>query len=83
MNDERVVSRCIRSRPPTGVDVDQEQLAAAADALDRGAGEAVQRRVEGLHRVDPRGERRLDLGAGDGGGNEPRGDLDLGQLRHC
>ncbi len=42
----------------------------------------VQRRVERLQRVQPRGQRRLDRRAPQRRVEPARGDLDLGQLRH-
>ena len=45
-------------------------------------GERVERRREALQRVDPRRQRRLDLGAAQRAVQAARGDLDLGQLGH-
>ena len=60
------------------VELDYEQLPAAPDALEPAPLERGERRVERLQRVDARRQRRLDLGAGDGGTDQAGGDLDLG-----
>ena len=41
-----------------------------------------QRRIEGLHHVHPRRQRRFHLGAGKGAFESAGDDLDLGQLGH-
>src|SRR6185437_3264262 len=64
------------------VELGHEQLAPAPDALKAPALERGQRRVERLERVDPGGQRGLDLAAGDGGADQARGDLHLGQFGH-
>src|SRR6185437_5908733 len=64
------------------VELGDEQLAAAADALKAPTLERVQRRVECLERIDPRRQRTVDLAAGHRRADEARGDLDLGQFGH-
>src|SRR3954464_4638392 len=63
-------------------EVDDEVLAHAPHAGDGGALDRVQRRVEGLQRVDARRERRLDDDTPQRGIQPACGDLDLGQLGH-
>ena len=60
------------------VELDNEQLSAAADALEPASRERRQRRVERLQRVDPGRQRGLDLSAGDGATDQACGDLDFG-----
>ena len=63
-------------------EVDHDVLADPPHAGDGGALDRVQRRVEGLQRVDARGERRLHDDAAQRGIQPACGDLDLGQLGH-
>ena len=62
--------------------LDDGHLAHAPHAGDLATGEHVERRVERLHGHHAGRERGLDLLALERGVQAPRGDLDLGQLRH-
>ena len=63
-------------------EVDVRHLPPAADAGDPHSDQLVERRLDALQRDHPGGQGRLDDRAGQRGIEAPRGDLDLGQLRH-
>jgi hypothetical protein len=63
--------------------LDHEHLPRAPHPRQLAARERLERRVEGLHRDHPRGERGLDPRAPRSAVEPPRGDLDLGQLGHA
>jgi hypothetical protein len=77
VDEQRQAAGAVRA-----LEVEQEQLAAAADPLDRRALDRGQWRVVRLEHVDARRERRLDALAGQRLPQQARRHLDLGQLWH-
>ena len=64
-------------------ELDDGQLADPPHPGQLAARQRLERRVEGLHHVHPRRQRRLDPGAGERRVQAPHGDLDLGKLGHA